>query len=317
MAVHDGERHVGEAVRSVLDQTLRDFELLIVEDGSRDGTRAVLDGFDDARIRIVANERNLGLTPSLNVGLRESRGVYVARMDADDVSLPERLARQVAFLDAHPECAMVATWVERIAENGSALGVVRAPTGSEEIRRYLRQGNCIAHGSVLLRRDAVEEAGGYHEDMEPAEDYDLWLRLIERREVACLPEVLYRWRENPGGISASRAREQVEAARRARRRARARRADHAVALVEGGALEPPDAARWLADFACEQACRPMAEPAPMGVVPAGSRRLRRCPLWQRLVLRPRVESAARRGLVARDRERLAALLDDPADRDVP
>src|SRR5258705_775698 len=107
LPVWNGERHLAAAIESVLGQSFTDFELLIVDDGSTDGSAALIRRYGDERIRLFENEKNLGVTRSLNLGLAQARGRYVARMDADDLSAPERLARQVAFLDSHPEVALV------------------------------------------------------------------------------------------------------------------------------------------------------------------------------------------------------------------
>ena len=146
MGVLDGERYLRTAVESVLTRNFPDFEFLIVDDASADTTRQILDSFSDDRIQIVTNPHTLGLTRSLNVGLAAARGAYVARMDADDVTLPGRFEQQVTFLDANPERAMVASFVEHIDADGASLGVVRSPVEQGEIVRSLRQGNCFAHG---------------------------------------------------------------------------------------------------------------------------------------------------------------------------
>src|SRR5579864_8737730 len=121
LAVHDGEPYVHEAVRGVLKQTFREFEFLVVDDASTDNTVAIVDSFADPRIRILRNEHNLGQVPSLNRGLLEARGEYVARIDADDVSLPRRLERQVALLDAQPEVALVGAWMSLVDDSGRPI----------------------------------------------------------------------------------------------------------------------------------------------------------------------------------------------------
>ena len=322
MGVLDGERYLRAAVESVLTQSFPDFEFVIVDDASADTTRQILDSFADDRIQIVTNQHNLGLTRSLNVGLAAARGAYVARMDADDVTLPGRFEQQVAFLDANPERAMVASFVEHIDADGASLGVVRSPVEQGEIVRSLRQGNCFAHGTVMFRRDRAEALGGYDEEMEHSQDYDLWLQMLDEHRLACLPEVLYRWREHPLSISSRRGREQERFARLARRKSRVRRAKRVVARVECGELGVREAARGIGDFACEQASRPMAE-APREAVSSRVRsRLRKSSAWQRWILRPRVEAQASRALealstagrnVVATRDFLTGLLEDPFD----
>src|SRR2546428_1522930 len=125
MAVHNGEPHLRAAVESVLAQTYPDFELLIVDDGSTDGSADVVRSYEDRRIRLLENERNLGQIPSLNRALREAHGEYVARLDHDDLCLPERLERQVEELDAEPSAALAGTWIDVVDEDGRLWATVR------------------------------------------------------------------------------------------------------------------------------------------------------------------------------------------------
>jgi glycosyltransferase involved in cell wall biosynthesis len=200
LPVHDGERFLAEAVESVLAQTLRDLELVVVDDGSTDGTPSVLGRFSDPRLRVVTQSR-LGLVSALNRGLAEGRGLYLGRMDADDVSEPARLERQVELLERRPQVGMVATWVTVVDEAGRSLRREVLPTAHEDLVRRLLLRNPFQHGSVLLRRQAFEEAGGYRGDYGANEDYDLWRRLARTRELACVPEALYRYRLHPGAVT--------------------------------------------------------------------------------------------------------------------
>jgi glycosyltransferase involved in cell wall biosynthesis len=195
MPVYNGEAYLAEAIDSVLGQTLEEFELVAVDDGSQDGSRAILERFAraDNRIRVVANERNLGTSGALNRGWRLARGSYIARLDADDVALPGRLSRQVDFLDAHPSVAAVGGGAITIDGNGRRISTRRYPTNHRAIRSTLLRHNCLSHPSMTMRRAALEAAGGYRFRC-AAEDYDLWLRLSERFELATVPEpvILYR-----------------------------------------------------------------------------------------------------------------------------
>jgi glycosyltransferase involved in cell wall biosynthesis len=200
LPVHDGERFLAEAVESILAQTLQDLELIVVDDGSTDGTQRVLAGFADERLRIVA-EQHRGLVHALGVGIAEARAPYVARMDADDVSEPRRLERQVELLERRPDVGMAATWVVVIDESGRELSRRVLPSAHEDLVRRLLLRNPFQHGSVLLRRDALEEAGGYRGDYGANEDYDLWRRLARSWELACVPEVLYRYRLHAAAVT--------------------------------------------------------------------------------------------------------------------
>jgi glycosyltransferase involved in cell wall biosynthesis len=197
MSVFNGERFLREAVDSLLGQTFREFELVVVDDGSNDGTAAILRSYKDRRIRTTRSPVNVGQPAGLNRGLASSAGTYVARLDADDVALPERLARQVAFLDARPDTAALGSaWIE-IDENGRRGPVRLPPTDSIGIRWRLLFSNSFLHSSMLVRRSALEEVGAYDESIGYGEDYELWSRVAARFEVANLPDPLVLYRQGP------------------------------------------------------------------------------------------------------------------------
>jgi hypothetical protein len=211
MAVHDGERYVGAAVDSVLTQKFRDLELIVVDDGSTDRTAEIVRQHADPRVRLVANGRNLGLAPSLNVGLAEARGEFVARLDADDVSLPQRLAHQVAFMDANPQAALLGSWYTEMAADGTPGALVTLPTRHWDLRWHLCLYSPFAHSAVLWRRALVaERVGQYDERLAYAMDLDLWRRIAEQLDVANLPESLLLVRAHEQSMTATygdRARE--------------------------------------------------------------------------------------------------------------
>jgi GT2 family glycosyltransferase len=183
LAVHDGAPFVRHALESVLAQTFADFELLVVDDASADNTVEIVQSLADSRVRLLRNERNLGQVSSLNRGLREARGQYVARMDADDICHRERLAQQVAVLDAHPRIGVVGSWLELIDERGRRVG--RLNERLEDYVSYvyatLIMRVYIAHSAATYRREAVLALGGYDEATGPSEDKDLWRRLLLNR----------------------------------------------------------------------------------------------------------------------------------------
>lgn len=197
LPVRDGVAFVADAINSILAQTLHEFELLVVDDGSRDATPAIIDRLvaQDRRVRLLTQPA-LGLVPALNRGLEEARSPYVARMDADDVAMPERLAKQVAVLDAQPLVAAVGGGCRVISREGTPLGHRQPPTDPAEIHQALRQSNCMIHPTVMLRRDIVLRAGGYRAAFRLAEDLDLWLRLSERYDLLNLPESLLDYRQH-------------------------------------------------------------------------------------------------------------------------
>lgn len=213
ISVYNGERFLKSAIESILGQTFTDFEFLILDDGSTDSTWEILGKYanKDARIVLVRNDRNLGLTRSLNKGLRLVRSEYLARQDADDISLPERLELQVKFLDAHPEVSLVGTGMEIIDKNDEILRLQQPPTDHESITaELLLKNHAIGHSTVMAKLSALKEFGGYNERLPYAQDYELWCRLSQTKQIANLPEILVRWRDTPGSISRDRREEQLE-----------------------------------------------------------------------------------------------------------
>jgi glycosyltransferase involved in cell wall biosynthesis len=225
MPAYNCEAYVLEAVSSILSQSFTDFELLVIDDGSTDSTRKLLESVDDPRLRLVSNERNIGLIGTLNRGLDLALGRYIARMDADDVSAPERLEKQVLYLEEHPDVHVLGSMVNLINEQGMVFGAISGyPTDSEEIHRYLLRECCLIHPSVIFRKDTVEAAGGYSVDARHAEDYDLWLRLSDHHKIANLPDKLVSYRMHRNQVSIRNLTTQHQVAQRCRRAALKRRA---------------------------------------------------------------------------------------------
>jgi glycosyltransferase involved in cell wall biosynthesis/2-polyprenyl-3-methyl-5-hydroxy-6-metoxy-1,4-benzoquinol methylase len=210
------------ALESIAQQTFRDFDWIVVDDGSTDETAAILSRYADPRLRVIVHRERRGLTKSLNEAIAACKGTFIARMDGDDVALPDRLEKQVAFLDAHPSVGLAGTGFMYIDEANAVQGVERVFATDGEIRSRLLIQNCFGHGTVMMRRELCESVGGYDESFVYAQDYDLWLRLAERCEVANLPEYLYCWRKSGSSVTAAHAREQDEFAARAKHAAIAR-----------------------------------------------------------------------------------------------
>lgn len=224
LPVRDGARFLDAALTSIRAQSLAAIEILAVDDGSQDETPGILarHASEDPRLTVLARPAE-GLVAALNLGLAAARAPLVARMDADDLAHPARLARQAAEFAARPRLAALGTACRLLDERGAARGVMRFPERPEAVRAALRHANCLAHPSVMLRRDAALAAGGYRAAFPMAEDYDLWLRLAETHEVANLPETLLDYREHPGQASrtalAQRILSELAARRCAERRA--------------------------------------------------------------------------------------------------
>jgi len=198
MPAHNAERFLRAAIESVLAQTFRRFELVIVDDGSTDATLAITRELaaSDPRIRVLPNERNLGIVESRNRAFREAHPAseYFAIFDADDLCMPDRLERQVAYLQAHPRCALLGGQTAIIDADGRELGLRRYPTEDRELRRVITRYNPFAQPTVLLRRSALDVVGVYDPRYPRVQDYDLWLRIAERFEVANLDAVTLRYR---------------------------------------------------------------------------------------------------------------------------
>jgi glycosyltransferase involved in cell wall biosynthesis len=202
LPVYNGDRFLREAIDSVLGQTWEDFELLVVNDGSTDETATILKNYSDTRLQVITNEHNTGVSASLNRGLAHASGEYVARIDADDLALPERLVEQLYYLDRHPNVGLVASATEVVDKDGAFIRVEDFGTISPEQLYYtLTFVNCIASSSVTFRRGLVLEIGGYDESMRFAIDYDLWLRVSRRAKIVKLDKVLAKWRDTETNIS--------------------------------------------------------------------------------------------------------------------
>jgi glycosyltransferase involved in cell wall biosynthesis len=212
MPVYNCEKYLAEAVRSILGQTFADFELIIVNDGSTDGSLRVLQQFaeHDKRIRII-DRPNTGITPALNEMIEASRGQYLARMDADDISVPERFAKQKAFLDANPDCVIVGSRVMLMDPYGSPVAESGHQLQHEQIEHELltQSGWAMVHPSVMMRRGAVVKIGGYDARWKHCEDHDLFLRMTEVGQAANLPEVLLWYRRHYASINYNKAAEQA------------------------------------------------------------------------------------------------------------
>jgi glycosyltransferase involved in cell wall biosynthesis len=204
MSVYNGEKYLNEAIDSILGQTFKDFEFLIINDGSTDKTAEILKSYNDPRIKIINNEKNIGLTKSLNKGLKLARGEYIARQDADDISCDNRLERQIKFLDKNLDIAIVGTNYFRINEKGDIIQKIKRQEKDKNIKKYLLSGNQLGHGTIMFRKSCFEKVGFYREEFKFAQDYDLVLRFSEKYKLANIPETLYKWRINSNSVSVSR-----------------------------------------------------------------------------------------------------------------
>lgn len=235
MPTYNEEGGVRQAVRSITEQTYDDLELVIVDGGSTDGTLTQIAEINDDRIRVLREAEPQGISHALNRGIEESAGKYVARMDADDRSLPNRISIQLSVLESRPEIELVTSWYRVVGRGGTEITVHKIDNSRLFTADDLvENGPEFAHGSVMMRRNTIEQVGGYREPFDTAEDLDLWLRIAERcggDSFHVVPQVMYEHR-----ISAD------QMARRARQRVVARYAKDAGKSRRRGEDEPLEAA---------------------------------------------------------------------------
>lgn len=214
MPVYNGQQFLTDAVESILAQSFPEFEFIIIDDGSTDSTFNLLQRFTgDTRIRLIKNPTNIGLSNSLNIGILLSNGKYIARMDADDISLSDRLQKQVEYMEGHPEVGVLGTNIAYIDDDGNFKGGGRPKDKQLEspkvIEWLLLWRCCIYHPTVMIRRAILEYTGiTYDPSFEPSEDHDLWTKLSKHTLIAKLPQVLVYYRVSIHSISRIRAEEQ-------------------------------------------------------------------------------------------------------------
>ncbi|QDV36259.1 glycosyltransferase family 2 protein [Tautonia plasticadhaerens] len=226
MPAYNAERYLAEAVESILEQTFEDFEMIVLDDGSTDGTLAILDRYAaaDGRVRVISRP-NTGIVGALNEMVAHSRGELLARMDSDDVARPDRLERQVAYMRARPECVCVGSWVVFIDSKGRPISLGHVdPDDDEALQDEALSGSCpLCHPSVMMRADVVRAVGGYCESFSTAQDIDLFLKLGDRGRLGNIQEPLLKYRLHAQSVSERRQRLQLQNFRRASDDACARR----------------------------------------------------------------------------------------------
>jgi glycosyltransferase involved in cell wall biosynthesis len=239
MSVHNGEAFLDAAVESILGQTFEDFEFVIIDDGSTDRSAEILECHkeSDARVQVL-HQPNRGLVHALNSGCGMALGKYIARMDADDIAVKDRLMRQFEFMETHPGIGVLGGAVELINASGEIRGQVCNPTTSAAIKSALLEHCVFWHPTVLMRREVFASSGGYRMAAAHAEDYDLWLRIAERSELANLPEVLLQYRIHPNQMSLCKCAQQALGCLAARAAAVFRRAGSEDPLDSVGEISP-------------------------------------------------------------------------------
>jgi glycosyltransferase involved in cell wall biosynthesis len=212
LPVFNAEKYLGAAISSILNQTYSSFELLAINDGSTDGSLAILQAYraSDSRIKIISRE-NRGLIATLNEGIQLAKGEIIARMDADDIAMPDRLELQLEALNKHPEIICVGGQVELIDESDRKIGLLKQPLTHQKIENaHLNGHTSICHPAAIFYKAAVVDVGGYCSRFPSAEDFDLWLRLGERGELANIPNMAIQYRLHSNSVSEKNQHEQLE-----------------------------------------------------------------------------------------------------------
>jgi glycosyltransferase involved in cell wall biosynthesis len=209
MPVYNCENYVYQAIESILNQTEGNFELLVIDDASTDGTTQVINTITDDRLQLITKPKNTGLTHSLNMGLELAKGKYIARMDGDDISLPTRFEKQLAAFNQNPNLVVCGTWYETFGS--ASTEVVRHPTQAHKVSVSLLNEASVAHPSVLIAKHRLPTGVlKYDTAMEPAEDFDLWTRLVAHGDIINLPEVLLLYRVHTVQTSQARKGQQLQ-----------------------------------------------------------------------------------------------------------
>jgi glycosyltransferase involved in cell wall biosynthesis len=210
MPVYNGEKYLREAIDSILNQTFTDFELLIINDGSTDESQKIIESYNDKRIRLVNNETNLKLIETLNKGLKLAKGEYIARMDCDDIAMPDRFKTQVDYMDSHKDVGVCGSYIKTFI-TGNKPRTRKLYTDSNEIRcTYLFWG-CMAHPSVMLKKKLFSDNNlEYSKDFIHAEDYELWSRCLKLFNITNLPVPLLMYRVHKNSIGNANSGQQIE-----------------------------------------------------------------------------------------------------------
>jgi len=202
MSVYNGEKYLSQSIESILTQTVKEYEFIIINDGSTDNSLDILFRFQkqDSRI-IIVNQENLGLTKSLNRGFELSKGKYIARQDADDISLPERFSKQIVYFSRNQTIGVLGTNVYRIKDDSSIIGLDKMKSNYKDIKNTLKIRNALSHGSVMLNKDMLGTEIFYNEYFKYSQDYELWSRISKKVEIYNLKDFLYMFREHNDSIS--------------------------------------------------------------------------------------------------------------------
>ena len=203
MAAKNVEKYISEAIDSVINQTYKNWELIIVDDGSNDTTLSIINDYtkNDSRIKIIHNEKSVGQAFARNTAVKNSSGDFLAILDADDIAMPDRITEQVHFLENNPNVSAIGGHAEIIDDNGKSLGIKRKALNIDAIRFSLLLQNQFIHSTMMIRRGVFNKFGGYDNNFIYAEDYDLWSKIIEKNIVLNIDKVVSKFRIQPGSVT--------------------------------------------------------------------------------------------------------------------
>lgn len=215
MPVLNGQKYINECIKSILTQSFKNFEFIIINDGSTDKTEKIIKQWikKDGRIKLINNKKSIGITKSLNKGLKIAKGKYIARQDADDVSLPERFEKQIKFLKARPEVKVLGTFAYITDKKGKILRKEAMPISCKEIKKTFSQKNPFFHPSVMMEKKFIKKLGGYDEKFAVFQDYDLWHRALKKGIGENLPQFLIKRRIHSSMVSIKKRQEQLKNAK--------------------------------------------------------------------------------------------------------
>jgi glycosyltransferase involved in cell wall biosynthesis len=204
MPVYNASAFLHEAIQSILAQTFTNFEFIIINDGSTDSSTEIILSYPDPRIKYISNAQNQGLVASLNVAINTAKGFYIARMDADDIAYPDRLEVQIGYLQRYPNVKLLGSQVRLIDSNAKPFGFWKHPVTPAGVKEDIKRNCCFAHPSVVFEKQVFDELSGYSMNYKvAAEDYDLWMRILERHQGANTEQVLVDYRIHTSNFSST------------------------------------------------------------------------------------------------------------------
>jgi len=209
MPVYNTEKYVAEAIESILNQTFKDFEFIIVDDGSTDNSLKIIKEYakKDKRIRVIVNEKNMNNSASRNKGIKLARGKYIVTQDSDDISLPTRFEQQVKYMEEHPEIGVVGAWIEIFEdETGRTKGIRKYPENDTELRKMIFFCSPIAQPVSFIRKEVFEKIDYYNTEFPCSQDLDLWFRIGTYYKLGNVPEVLVKYRVRSTSLTGSKLR---------------------------------------------------------------------------------------------------------------